>query len=1324
MRGRGTHTLNQQASTATLTPQALTARLKECLLADVPGLRKRLRSAQQRLSKGQPADRLLSQVAHQIEASSAAVAARTSDPLQIQYPAQLPVSERRDEIAAALAAHQVVVVAGETGSGKTTQLPKICLELGLGTRGLIGHTQPRRLAARTVAARIADELGCETGSTVGYQVRFTDQASASTRVKLMTDGILLAEIQHDRLLQRYDALIIDEAHERSLNIDFLLGYLKQILPRRPDLKVIITSATIDVERFAEHFDDAPVIEVSGRTYPVETHYCEPPEGMERSDHIAELVEQIQAAEYGPRGDMLVFLPGERDIREQARRLRGMSGLDVLPLYARLSRAEQDRVFNPGKGRGLRVVLATNVAETSLTVPGIRYVIDAGEARISRYSFRSRVQRLPIEPISQASARQRQGRCGRVAEGVCLRLYSEQDFLSRPEFTDPEILRTNLAAVILQMLRMGLGDVDAFPFIDPPDPRLVRDGYRSLQELGAVDAAGKLTEVGRQMSRLPIDPRLSRMLLAAQEQSVLPEVLVIASALSVQDPRERPADRQAQSDQAHARFRHGGSDFMELLNLWHYYEAQRQVLSQKALRKLCQREFFSFTRMREWRDVHHQLLLACRELKLGPVGMPVDSTQGEGEENTDINYEAIHRALLSGLLGNIAQHQERHEYLGARNRKLQIFPGSGQFKARPRWLMAAEVVETSKVYARCVARIDPLWVLDINPGLLKRHYHEPRWQQRSGRVMAYEQVSLYGLTVADKRRVHFGPIDPATSRKLMIREGLIPGRLRQPPAFLTANLSVVAEVVALEERVRRRDLLADEQVQYDFYDERLPPDCCTAGRLSSYLKKHPGADAALRFDRTLIQQRQPGADVVQDFPARLEWEGQDYALSYQFEPGKAADGISVTVPVALLNRIPRHRFDWLVPGLLRDKCIALVKGLPKSIRKSLVPAPDFVDRALAELQPDDTALEVALARVLGRLGGLQLSPDAFDASQLDDFYRVNFRIVDARGKLLAQGRELPALVQRFRNDTREEVRSAGNDSPARAKVERWDFDALPAHWHFKQAGVQITSYPALVDHGDRVAVELCDYPGQARLNHRVGLVRLLRQHNTQPVKYLRKQLLRGNRFQLLLVGAGLEREAMVEDLIDAAVVQCAGLNGDLPREQAAFDAASALVARDLVRTGTELEAVIANTLEPLANARRLLQDFTGSTWQASRADADRQVGRLTAPHSLRDTPLDWLQQWPRYARALQMRLERLRGQAARDMDQSEQLAQLAEPLWAAIEQRPGLCLLCEAAMRYRWMLEEFRVSLFAQSLGTRVGVSAKRLQAQWGEVEGWLIQHPH
>lgn len=1228
----------------------------------------------------------------------------------MRYPPELPVAQNRDEIAAALRAHQVVVIAGETGSGKTTQLPKICLELGRGREQRIGHTQPRRLAARTVAQRIAEEIGVELGDLVGYQVRFHDQVGDATAVKLMTDGILLSELQRDRDLRQYDTLIIDEAHERSLNIDFILGYLKRLLPRRPDLKVIITSATIDESRFAEYFADAPVIRVSGRGYPIETHYL-----LDEGDTLEDPVEAIASAvlgvqrgDWGPSGDMLVFLAGERDIRDVARRLRGTDGLDVLPLYARLSAAEQARVFGRGPRRGLRVVLATNVAETSVTVPGIRYVIDPGLARMSRYSYRTRVQRLPIEDVSQASADQRRGRCGRVGPGVCLRLYSEADYLRRPEFTDPEIRRSNLAAVVLQMLRLGLGDVDAFPFLDPPDPRLVRDGYRLLEELGAVDARQRMTRLGRSMSAIPIDPTLARMLLAARNHGVLPELLVIASALAIQDPRDRPTEKQQQADQSHARFSDPRSDFLSLLNLWRYYEEQRQALSETRLRRLCKREFLSYLRMREWRDIHRQLAIACRAQGMKPAAALAQES----------DYAGIHRSLLAGLLGNIAQQDERREYLGARNRRLSLFPGSVVYRKPPPWIVAGEVVETQKVYARSAAAIEPQWVLDVNPALLKYHYYEPRWQPAKGRVAALRRTALFGLTVSDGVSVHYGKIEPALCRELMIREGLLPGRWPKQPAFLRHNLKLQREVQELESRIRRRDLMVDEEALYRFYDERLPERVCTAVSLASWLQEDSARDAALRISREQLMLRDPG-DALEQFPDALEWEDQRYRLSYQFSPGKEADGVSVTLPVGLLNRAPRFRFEWLVPGLLREKCIVMVKALPKQLRKQLVPVPDWVDRALVHMTPQDTPLTAALGEALRASGGPLISPDDWKTDAIDDYYRMNLRVVDEKGRLLDQGRELGPLVERFRGETRERVSRVEVSSPAQKGLTAWPAEDPPREWSYTQAGTRILAHPAFQDAGDSVDIELFDYAGEARVAHRRGLARLLMLANKPLARQLKKGLLADNQAALLLAGAGLDRGALVEELLVGIFLSAADLvTGDCYSAEH-FREASRRVASAGQHAANEYEQVLRNALTSLAEARQQIGRQPG-TYSAAVQNMEAQRLRLFASGAWETLPFEQLRHFSRFSKAMAVRAERLTANYQRDQSQQALLDGLRDPLDALLTEAPHALILSLSVRQYWFLLEEFTVSLYAQHLGTSMPVSEKRLRAQWEAVERWML----
>ena len=1227
---------------------------------------------------------------------------------RLSYPEALPVSERREEIADAIRNHQVVVVAGETGSGKTTQLPKICLELGRGRRARIGHTQPRRLAARTVAQRIAEETGTALGGLVGYQVRFQETVSDATAVKIMTDGILLAELSHDRDLRNYDTLIIDEAHERSLNVDFLLGYLKRLLPSRPDLKLIITSATIDVQRFADFFGGAPVVEVSGRSYPIEVVYL-PGDERDREatpQRVAEAVRGVQSGAFGKPGDMLVFLAGERDIRDAARLLRGTPDLDVLPLYARLSQAEQARVFGRAAGRGLRVVLATNVAETSVTVPGIRYVIDPGDARISRYSYRSRMLRLPIEPVSQASANQRAGRCGRVGPGVCLRLYSEDDFLARPEFTDPEIRRSNLAAVVLTMLHLKLGDLEAFPFLEPPDTRLIRDGYRLLDELGAVNAAQRLTRLGRRMAAFPVDPTLSRMILAADRHGVLPELLVLASALAIPDPRERPADKQTQADQAHARFREPRSDFMSLLNLWRYYEEQRQELSENRLRRLCKREYLSWLRMREWRDVHRQLVIACRSqgLKAGAALA------------AEPDYAGIHRSLLAGLLGNIAQQEERRQYRGARNRVLQVFPGSGLYRKPPKWLVAGEIVETERVYARTAAAIEPHWVLDINPALLKHHYYEPRWNPEQGRAVAWRRSSLFGLTVSDRVAVHLAKTDAVAARELMIRDGLIAGRWRRPPEFLKDNLREVRKVEDLESRVRRRDLLVDEDALFRFYDERLPNAASNAAALADALKKSPELEASLRLRREDLLLRDPGA-VVDAFPNKLLWEGESYRLSYEFAPGKESDGVSITVPVALLNRLPRFRLEWVVPGLLREKCIALVKALPKATRRQLVPVPDWVDRALQQLESVDKPLRDELARALHRIGGPKIEPSAWQDVEIDAFYRMNLRIVDERGRLLEQGRDVEEMLARYRGHAKRQVSAGDANSPARTGLTTWDFDALPETFTFRQAGVSIRAYPALTDREESVDIVLHDYPADAGVAHRRGVARLLILEHKALFRELRKRLFRGNETTLLLATLEVDRRALIEALLPAIALAAAELDFRMPRDRAGFDEARVLVGRGAVAAANEVERWLLQALESVARAFRSLAQ-QGSAVEQARSDLQRQRNHLFGIDAFLQRSWETLRHYPRYGRAIAIRVERIPANYRRDQDHQSVLQDLEEPRDALLAATPMAREMSVNLRRYEVMLDEFRVSLYAQHLGTSQPVSVKRLRAQWSAVEAW------
>lgn len=1293
--------------------QELYDSVDSCLSADRLRLLGGLRKLRQRQKKRQPYNRDLKRLAEQVAASKDKVEHRRKNIPAIAYPEELPISARRDDIAEAIRDHQVVVVAGETGSGKTTQLPKICLELGRGARGLIGHTQPRRIAARTVANRIAEELNTPLGEKVGYQVRFTDQSSDNTYIKLMTDGILLAEIQTDRYLDRYDTIIIDEAHERSLNIDFLLGYLKRILPKRPDLKIIITSATIDVERFSQHFDGAPVVEVSGRTYPVETRYRPLAEGQDDLNQaILDAIEELLNCPQ--RGDILVFLSGERDIREAAQAIRKaqLPHVEVLPLYARLSLAEQSRVFQR-HGRGVRVVLATNVAETSITVPGIRYVIDPGTARISRYSFRTKVQRLPVEAISQASANQRKGRCGRLSDGVCIRLYTEEDYLNRAEFTDPEIVRTNLAAVILQMLHLRIGDIRNFDFVDAPDRRLINDGFNLLQELGAVDGDEKLTPVGRQLCRLPVDPRLGRMLLAAEAEGFLREMLVVVAALSIQDPRERPADKKQAADQAHAQWKDKSSDFMALLNLWNHMETQRQELSRNMFSRYCHKHFVSYLRMREWRDLHHQLHHSVRELGLRENTGPAD-------------YRAIHRALLAGLLGHIGYRDGDREYQGTRNRTFHIFPGSALFKTTPRWVMCGELLETSRLYAHNVAAIESEWLPELAAHLVKKNYSEPHYDARSGQVMAFEKQTLYGLTIVDRQRCPYGAIDPDVARQVFIQGALVEGRYRGKGCFFAHNQQLLKELEDMEARVRRRDIVVDDGVLYAFFDERVPQGICSLVLFEQWRQEAEGAQPRLLYmDRELLAQRTLGDSTEAQFPDHIDWQGVLYPLSYHFEPGHPEDGVTATLPLTMLHCAPGHRFEWLVPGMLRDKCISLVKSLPKSLRRHFVPVPDYVDKAMRDLKPDNKALTAALAVQLQRLAGVELSPGDWREDQLDDYYRMNFRLVDEHGETLAMARDLGQLQAQYRGAVQDSIRQAADPAFEREGITQWDFGELPKVYRTQTGGVGVQAWPALLDRGDSVALALLDHPEAARNLSWCGVLRLAVLQHSQAQKYLRKQLLKGMDLQLLAAGLP-KRNLLVERLIDWAYrealfaeQQCSGTDA-LPRNESAFKVMSEAGRGQIVACANAMEELLLTLLDSLISIRKRLKRQGLEVIHAVQ-DIHTQLDGLfsqtrflgSGPHASR---MAQLRQYPRYLKAIQNRLDKLGTQLQKDKQHTQELAACAEKLEAiASDSTEWTQNQAKEVAHYEVLLQEYRVSLFAQHLKTAVPVSAKRLQTQWQAV---------
>ena len=1281
------------------------------MLADRHRLRRRLRAIARRAREGHAPEETLAKVEADIERSVALAERRAASLPKPEFPPELPITARLEEIRELIRNHQVVILCGETGSGKSTQLPKICLDLGRGVYGRIGHTQPRRIAARTLAGRISAELGTEPGTTVGYKVRFHDRVSELTQVKLVTDGMLLAEIQGDRWLNEYDTLIIDEAHERSLNIDFLLGYLKQLLPKRPELKLIVTSATIDPEKFSRHFGGAPVIEVSGRTWPVEVRYRPPEEGDENDPMQQGILDAVEELGREGRGDILVFLPGEREIREAAENLRkkGLRGTEVLPLYARLSPREQARVFQPSGAR--RIVLATNVAETSLTVPGIRYVIDTGYARISRYSPRSKIQRLPVEAISRASADQRKGRCGRVAEGICIRLYAEEDYLARPEFTEPEIQRTNLAAVILQMKVLGFGEIERFPFVDPPDSRQVRDGYKVLEEIGALDGLGKVTQLGRKLARLPVDPRIGRMLLEAAHTGCLAEVLPIAAALSVQDPRDRPLERQQEADEAHALFKDEDSDFIAFLNLWNFLEEKRRHLTQRKFRRLCRDHFLGYTRVQEWHDIHRQLRVLMHEM-------------GYRDNTEPANYETIHRAILSGLLSHIGfrdSGKKREGYLGARGRRFHIFPGSGLFEKAPKWVMAAELVETTKLYARTCARIQPEWVEALAGHLVKHGYSEPHWQARRGQVGGYEKVTLYGLTLVPRRRINFGPIDPVQSREIFIRSALVEGDFRCRAPFWRHNRELIEYVQDLEARTRRPDLLVDEERIFEFYDCRIPQGIYSQPQFEKWLRKATRKQPKLLHMRLEdVLAREVNAEA--QFPKALKLHGMELPLEYRFEPGHEADGVTLVVPVAVLGQITPGRLDWLVPGLLEEKVVALMKGLPKQWRKHFVPVPDYARQALTRLTPSDTPLKQALGAALKEITGIQVPEDAWNPEELPDYLKMRVRVVDGQGKTLGAGRDLLALQRKFEGKGGEQPVAPGAHPLERTGITRWDFGDLPEQVQQSAGGIRLTGWPALVDEGDSVALAVLGSREAAERAHRAGLRRLVVLSLPQQIRELRKGL--GNLQTLNLqyakvppspVKSGRQLPRNLEEELIALILDRAFFPEGTVHTQAAFEATLESGRARLAEVTTEVRRLASDILARHHAIRKTLAGITQVHWLASAADMQGQLERLVYRGFLLEIPWERLRYYPRYLRALKLRLEKLRLDPNRDQRWIRELNQVQEP-W--LERWRAACakgVVDERLEEIRWLLEELRISLFAQEVKAAVPVSVKRLRKRWSEL---------
>ncbi len=1246
----------------------LEERLDELVLRDRRRLSRRLFDLRRGGGSGE-------QFAAQVVLAEEHVAQRRASVPALDYPPRLPVSQVREDIAAAIAEHQVVVLAGETGSGKTTQLPKILLGLGRGVTGVIGHTQPRRIAARAVAERVAEELGTELGDVVGYTVRFHDQVSEATLVKVMTDGILLAEISRDRMLWAYDTIVIDEAHERSLTIDFLLGYLKQLLPQRPDLKLVITSATIDPERFSRHFNDAPVLEVSGRTYPVEVRYRPPEPDVDQAQAICDAVDELALA--GP-GDVLVFLSGEREIRDTADALRASTDerTEIVPLYSRLSAAEQHRVFAPHTGR--RIVLATNVAETSLTVPGIRYVVDPGTARISRYSQRTKVQRLPIEAVSQASATQRAGRCGRVAEGICVRLYSEQDFLGRPEFTDPEILRTNLASVILQMTALGLGDLDAFPFVEPPDHRNVRDGVQLLDELGALDGRGGLTRTGRALAQLPVDPRLARMVVEAERLGCVREVLVIAAALSIQDPRERPTDAQQAANQMHARFVDPSSDFLTWLNLWEHVRDSQRELGSSAFRRLCRREFLNHLRIREWQDLHSQLRRVVRHLDLAHDNAPAPPAQ-------------VHQALLAGLLSHVGlRDADKRDYVGARGARFAVVRDSARAKKAPQFVMAAELVETNRLWGRMVAKIEPEWAERLGAHLVARVYSEPHWEKKRASVVAFEKVTLYGVPLVTRRKTAYGAIDPVLSRELFLRHALVEGDWDTHHGFFAANRALLEDVEELEHRARRRDIVVDDQALYAFYDKRVPPEVVSGGHFDAWWKQARRQDPGLlsfRLDELVQGVMDPG-----DYPSSWRSGDLDLPLLYEFAPGSTADGVTVDVPLAVLNRVAPRDFDWQVPGLRLELVTALIRALPKALRVKLVPAPDTARAVLARLAPREESLLPALSRQVRNVRDVVIPVDAWDLDAVPDHLRVTYRVVDEGGVALAEGKDLAVLQAQLALPLQEVISSVARDLE-RSGLTTWEVESIPR----TVSSGAVVGYPALVDEGASVALRVLGTPADQAAAHPAGVRRLLLLSSPSPVKAVRGRLTNASKLALQRNPHG-SVGALLADCLTAAADGLVGGAQVWDAEDFAV-----LVASVRPRLEVAFADALARTEKVLVAAAEVEQRLAVSPEREVRA----QLDDLVPPGFVTEVGVARLPDLLRYLQAAAIRLDKLPREAARDRVHAGRVREV-QLEW---ERMPA----GDLRNRVRWMLEELRVSLFAPTVKAKGPISEQRIYKVLDEV---------
>ena len=1279
----------------------LSGQISQMMLRDQRRLRRRLESAR-KITDQDKLSAIAGDIQRDIDAGMQSIANRKATCPKVSYPENLPVSQKKDELLAAIRDHQVVIIAGETGSGKTTQIPKICLELGRGIQGIIGHTQPRRLAARSVASRIADELNVTLGSSIGYKVRFNDRMGENTLVKLMTDGILLAEIQQDRFLSQYDTIIIDEAHERSLNIDFILGYLRQLLPKRPDLKVIITSATIDPQRFSRHFNNAPIIEVSGRTYPVEVRYRPIADESDEGDRDQQqaILDAVDELIHEAPGDILVFLSGEREIRDTADALnkRDLPHTEVLPLYARLSNSDQNRVFHSHTGR--RIILATNVAETSLTVPGIKYVIDPGTARISRYSFRTKVQRLPIEPISQASANQRKGRCGRVSDGVCIRLYAEQDFLSRPEFTDPEILRTNLASVILQMTAIGLGDIAGFPFVEAPDKRNILDGVRLLEELGAMvqqdNGHSQLTAIGRQLAQLPIDPRLARMVLEGQKNGCVREMMIITSALSIQDPRERPLEKQQASDEKHRRFSDKESDFIAFVNLWNYLKQQQEELTSAQFRKLCKTDFLNYLRVREWQDVYTQLRQVVKELGFAVNSIPAD-------------FRSIHTGLLSGLLSHIGQKDvEKPEFSGARNARFSIFPASGLFKKPPKWVMVAELVETTRLWGRIAARIDPEWIEPMAQHLIKRSYSEPHWEKAQGAVMASEKVTLFGLAIVAERKVNYGAIDPIVSRELFIRHALVEGDWQTRHPFFKANLRLLSEVEELENKSRRRDILVDDETLFAFYDRRIGDEVVSSRHFDAWWKKAVKQQPdLLNFEKSMLIKEGAGDISALDYPNSWHQGNLKLKISYQFEPGNHADGVTVHVPLPILNQVEEQGFDWQIPGLRRELVIALIKSLPKPVRRNFVPAPNYAEAFLERAKPFEMSLLDSLERELRRMTGVTVSRDSWQLDMIPDHLKITYRVVDDKNKTLAEGPDLQALKQKLKGKVQETLSAVADDGIEQSGLHIWSFGSLPDVFEQKRGGYAVKAYPALVDEKSSVGIQLFETEQEQQQAMWQGTRRLLLLNIPSPVKYLHEKLPNKAKLGLYFNQFGNVLD-LIDDCIACGVDKLIAEHGGPSWQEEGFNQLHERIRAELNETVVEIAKQVEQILTTAHSVNKRLKGRVDMTMALALSDIKVQLSGLIYAGFVCQSGWKRLPDILRYLQAIERRMEKLPVDPNRDRVQMLKVESVQKSYQQLVNKLPPHKPVAAEIMDIRWMIEELRVSYFAQQLGTPYPISDKRI----------------